>query len=87
MTHDLSDELRVIASDKVMPSSGDFDLMVCAADELDDLHRRLLATQEALIESQGKRIAQYDRLHELKRKQEQPVPMPVFWRVVYGAQR
>lgn len=73
---DTFEELRIIAKDYRGFDKHDRELLEHAADELESVYRRLIATQDALIESNGKRIALNDRLLEIKRAEHSVTPWP-----------
>ena len=64
---DAAEELRIIAKDAVL-AAYDREAIRRAADELDNTERMLIATQQALIESQALRIATNEMLLDAKRR-------------------
>lgn len=70
---DTADELRLVAKEARLDGY-DRAIVARAADELDEVQRQLLTTQQALIESQGQRIATNERFLELLRARNSTMP-------------
>lgn len=66
MRTDSFDELRIVAKDAVL-SVSDRDVLFRAADELKMLTKMLIATSNALIESQQMRLATNEQLIEARK--------------------
>lgn len=71
---DTLDGLRIIASDTRGLSAVDRECLRCAAEEMEWLHKHLVATQEALIISQQHRIALNERLLDFTKREPYVFP-------------
>jgi hypothetical protein len=69
---DIFDELRIIAKDARGLPTTDREVLVRAADELENAYRMLVSTQACLIESQARQIALNDALLGIKRAANPP---------------
>lgn len=69
-------ELRIIAKDNSRLSAQDREAMNRAADELEQAHRALHATNGALFEANQHRVALNDQIKDLKRQGANPPKFP-----------
>lgn len=80
---DTFEELRILAKDGGRLTALDRELLARAADELEYACRELIASQQAVIESQQQRIATTERLIELQ-KPKAPSYDHTFWAGIKG---
>lgn len=72
----MSDEVRIIATDSGRLTANDRQVLLLAAEELEHAYKLLIATQAALIESQQQRLALNDALMDARRRQFTPQAFP-----------
>lgn len=78
---DTPEELRIIAKDAQLPQS-DRQVLNTAADEIEDLQRRLIQTNVMLIESQQRQIATNEQL--IAARKEAPKPLTPIWTTLFS---